>query len=380
MTNLAYCPEGGWLVSRSPVPDDPADHWTWGVGDPIGCNNLVCLNCGSAVRSAPNIKPAVRSLRGKLKELADSQDWSALPFLKATWACRLYACTCCWRQEVSRQLVQDEDPDVRADTRVPWACAGHPPPTLPLTVDGLTIDANTDFQALVKRILDEGAPDGAPVGWSTYPASWLGRIYYRLRELPESVALARAAGDLLFSSRTEHVAGALFFYRRWPEAPGGERVIDLADRAGAASVFRLAVDDRPPFESPAATLAVQARRSETPDSAVLRHLEDALCAPGGAGMSSGQIEGLFELLSRHDPEFLAKSAPSVSRNDQDLAEVVLRTLRKTGRDELVVVAGHALIGAGGYEVALERFLVSAFSRDEPWTPVLRLAMAEANPP
>ena len=69
MTDLAYCPQGGWLVSRYPLPEDPADHWTWGVGADIGCNHLVCSGCGEAVRDA-RLSPKRGSLTKKLKEMA----------------------------------------------------------------------------------------------------------------------------------------------------------------------------------------------------------------------------------------------------------------------------------------------------------------------
>lgn len=71
MTDLAYCPQGGWLVSRYPLPEDPADHWTWGVGADIGCNHLVCSGCGEAVRDA-RLSPKRGSLTKELKEMARS--------------------------------------------------------------------------------------------------------------------------------------------------------------------------------------------------------------------------------------------------------------------------------------------------------------------
>ena len=378
------------MVSTHTVPSDGADHWVSGLCDIIGCNRLACQRCGRPVRSAPDLRPAAGSLKKKLTEMAASQDWTELEFLERSSSGRLYACDCHWFHAVSRHLTQDQDPDRRQDINFPWACAGHPPPTIPLTVDDLPIEHDTDIARLASRALSEGAPAGASLGFREYPAGWLGRIYYRLRDLPEAEALGQAVGELLFSDDPELVGGALAFYRVWRSAPGRERVLELADRVGAAKTFpsKFGVTKAVPSkwdrflrteipESPGATLTHQVRDLESVPKKVLGHLETLACAPGAGGMNSGQLDGLFAALAAHDGEFLAREAASIALGDDRRAGAVLRALQGTKRAELVVVAGTALINAGGYEDALERFLGAFYSHGEPWTPVLRLALAEA---
>jgi hypothetical protein len=378
MSEPSYCPQGGWVVSIHPVPDDASDHWAPGLRDVIGCNRLNCLSCGSKVRSALNLKPAVESLDSKkLLEMAGTEDWSSLPYVKKSHGCRLYACECFYRHEVSKHLAEENDRDRRQDITFPWACGGHPPPSLPLTVDGWDITADTDIAALATRALSEGAPAEAALGFREYPAGWLGRIYYRLRGLAEADTLGRAVGDLLFSDDLEHVGGALAFYRHWRSAPGGERVLELADAVGAGQTFPSKFDILQMPESPGATLVVQVWGHESLDSKVVHHLEALALDPGAGGMNRKQLDGLFAALARHDGEFLAREAPNVALGKGRRAGAVLRALQGAERAELVVVAGTALIQAGTYATALEGFLESSFSHNEPWTPVLRSALEQA---
>jgi len=375
VTALTRCPEGGWVVARSLVPDDPADHWTRGVGDVVGCNRLVCPRCESAVRSVPNLRPKPRSLKPHLAEMADTDDWSTLEYIEATHGSRLYACRCFAHHATSRYLAQDRDPDARGDIRFPWSCGGHPAPSLPLTVDGVTIDADTDPADLVRRALDEGAPLEAQIGWREYPASWLGRLYYRLRGLPQATALALAVGDRLLSERPQDVGDALGFYGIWPTAPGSDGVLALADRVGAARIFGARYIDRTTPQSAGATLLAGVARGAAVAPEVLHHLEALALTTGNGGLKRAGLVHLLEVLAGHDPDFLAREAVLIADGDPRRGGEILRALRKSGRTELVVVAGTALLGAGGFDDAVRRFVRSTYARGQPWAFVLERALA-----
>ena len=256
MSKRSYCPDGGWLVSEAPVPDDPSDHWTHGVGDVFGCNHLVCRTCGADVRSIAQRGPAKALGAEQLGELANTEDWSDSTLLKKAYFQRFYACRCKSYVETERRLVQDEDRDP-CDVVLPWSCGGHPMTTLPVEAEGLTLSSDTNWDAVVRQVFDGTGPGGDPVSWNELPASWLSRLYFRLRRLPEA-APCRERSPRSVSDRPEDVGGALLFFRWWPHAAGGERVIDLADRAGGTTVC-LPLRDISTPESPAITLGAQAR-------------------------------------------------------------------------------------------------------------------------
>lgn len=375
MSEPTYCPEGGWIVSTHPVPEDAADHWVSAVRDIIGCNRLNCLACGRKVRSAPNLRPRDGDLAEHLGEMAASDDWSALPYLERSHGCRLYACACFHRHEVSRHLAEERDPDRRPDITFPWACGGHPPPALPLDVDGWTIDGTTDVAALAQRALTEGAPDTASMGFREYPAGWLGRIYYRLRGLPEADTLALAVGELLRSAAPDVIGGALAFYRLWPDAAGVEQVLALADAVGAATTFPSRFDILEIPESAGATLLAHIWDADDIGPAIVGHLEALALDPDAGGMKPQQLDKLLRVLAEHSGEFLARQAAMIGHGDQRRAKALLRAIRESGRGELVVVAGTVLLQDGGYRVALSEFLASPFSAGEPWTAVLASALS-----
>ncbi len=369
VSELSYCPQGGWLVSEAPVPSDPSDHWTHGVGDVFGCNHLTCARCGALVRSAPNRKPARKLGKKQLEALADEADWSTSSLLAKTYFARLYACRCTSFLENARRLVQDPDHDA-LDLQLPWACAGHPAPTLPVLVEGATLESDTDWVGLVGSVFAGQGPPGDHVGWSELPASWLGRLYHRLRGLPESVALSRVIADGLASERPEDVGAALLFFRWWPHAAGSERVVELADRRGGTTVFPCPLRDTSTPESPATTLAAQARASETVEERVLPHLRAAAVSVDPDLVGAGRFAPLVQGLVRHDGEWSAKHAAEVAAGSPDRADTLLRALRDLERDELVVVAGKVLLNDGGYEDAVRAFLDSAFSKQRAFAPVL----------
>ena len=374
MSEFSYCPDGGWLVSEAAVPDDPSDHWTHGVGDVFGCNHLVCGKCGSDVRSVGHRGPARRLTAKHLAKLADTDDWSDTTLLKKAYFQRFYACRCTSFVETERRLVQDDDRDA-FDVILPWSCGGHPAPALPADAEGLTLSADTDWDAVVRQVFDGNGPGGDHVSWNELPASWLGRLYFRLRGLPEAAALSRAISAGLESDRPEDVGSALLFFRWWPHAAGSEKVVDLAERASGTTVYPCPLRDTSTPESPAITLGAQARASETVDDALLNHLRAAAVSIDDRIVGSGRFEPLIRALAQHDADWVARNAPDVVAGANGRAMTLLVALRARNDDARVLAAGTALAGAGLTEV-VKQFALSAFSRQSTFAPLLLRVVAK----
>ena len=261
-------------------------------------------------------------------------------------------------------------------------------------VDGVLVDSPAAFGActggnmgtglalsdaehvLTVTVIDPtGAPDTASMGFREYPAGWLGRIYYRLRGLPEADTLALAVGELLRSDAPDVIGGALAFYRLWPDAAGVEQVLALADAVGAATTFPSRFDILEISESAGATLLAHIWDADDIDPAIVGHLEALALDPDAGGMKPQQLDKLLRVLAEHSGEFLARQAAMIGHGDQRRAKALLRAIRESGRGELIVVAGTVLVQDGGYRAALSEFLASPFSAGEPWTAVLASALS-----
>ena len=368
MSDPRFCPQGGWVVVENPVPSDPSDVWSFGSGDVFGCNQLHCADCGAAVRQTPGLT-SDGNLQPHLAELEQAPDWSQLPFLRPGVGVRLYACRCRAHAAVTRQLCDDDEFDAISDIRLPWRCSGHPPPTLPLELEGLRIDADSDLVALVGRVVDGWVPEGATTSWQQNPATWLGRLYTRLDGLPAAVAVAEAAATHLGDADPSHVGIALFFFRRFPDAPHADAVLDLADAAGADARFPHKAAWSGAQERPAKALAARLLRSDAPvERRAILHLR------GAVGRGDELDADIVTALAQHDGEWLAKAAGSVVGDDRDRVGELLGALAKTGREELVAVAGVALAQTDANHHSLRRFLSSAFHTDEAYAAVIRQAL------
>ncbi len=120
---MQFCVKA-WLVSLEfEIPSDPAIAYTGGQPR-IGCNHLVCSQCGFDVRHADHRSTTSNPPppRAKLEELYDSSEPETSPLLDGTplhAKSRAYFCRCQWLAiDLSgARAVDDIDPM--------WACAGH---------------------------------------------------------------------------------------------------------------------------------------------------------------------------------------------------------------------------------------------------------------
>ncbi len=125
--------------------------------------------------------------------LAAAERWADLAFVEQTGALarRLYSCGCShWETSVAVDL--ENDGESPSDPRVPWRCAGHPAPTLPLRLDhGLVVADGTRWDDLVDAVVKGARPRllGLP---RDDPSVWLAWLHHHLEGLPASEPLARA--------------------------------------------------------------------------------------------------------------------------------------------------------------------------------------------
>jgi hypothetical protein len=170
------------------LPDDPCDY---GYG---GCNRLYCPHCKLFVRAGQPGFCVKRDHRWPdLNALFVTENWADLPFValskSANW--RLYVCKCS-QWDASTKVWVENDRESPSDPNVPWRCAGHPVPQLPIALDdGLTVAADSDWTALVEKILRGARPRPLMI-LHEGPALWLAWLWHHLSGLPDVDKLSNA--------------------------------------------------------------------------------------------------------------------------------------------------------------------------------------------
>lgn len=161
----------------------PTEPFEFGWAYHVGCNNLRCERCGEPVRS------------------------------EVAGPCRRYVCGCqhweaSWTHGIGEDtwdvIIEIYHPDAEG-----WVCRGHPPLVLPTTLDGMSLDTATDWDALVYQAIWR-PPLKLPAELDLIPISvsarWLIRLYWLLdAERP----LLRAAVRGLFDAQNTRVARAV---------------------------------------------------------------------------------------------------------------------------------------------------------------------------
>lgn len=227
---LNLCAGGGSLVgTRWPVPeDDPGDFQVDGLGFVVGCTRLRCPECGERVRSKAGFWPDVAAA-GRYGELFQTPDWSTLDYLVHTpdsRNARLYTCRCGFQTEWERKVLGDPEGDRVGSPALPWRCEGHPPLTLPATLDGVPLKG--DLQIVLKQGLLSTGPAGAPPTVLEVPAGWVSRLYHRVSGLPlqEEISLRIAA---MVSTPDPRLRAAIVrFFLGTPTAAGLDLVFNDA--------------------------------------------------------------------------------------------------------------------------------------------------------
>lgn len=334
-----FCSVGGWVVGADMfVPEDPSDYA--GGASTFGCNRLRCGACGEWVRQRAGVD--CPGLPGHLAALYDTDDWTTLPFVRRFRLGRLYVCRCTGWLETSMHATGDPSPDAMAgDPSLPWGCAGHPTATLPLVVDGHRIDATTDLDALVARVLGGWSPDTGPPPTSWSPHAWLNRLRRRLADLPAArsigAAVARHLDDPVLRG------GAIAYFCGYPRDPGFDRLLALA--ADPAKLHAKTPDR--PKQGPSYPYwlgwAVRCRlfsvrgEPDGDDREALRILEESFLR-GDAGLVREDLDAI----ERVDAPWIASHAAGIARADRTRTVMILDGLRDRSTHELLAIAGVAL--------------------------------------
>lgn len=223
MAFLRYCTDEGILVGgRSSLSSDPSEYSN-------GCNRIWCARCEVVVRSGPpslRLNHDVFEERAHLETLYGAEDWSTLPFLQTDppgsgFAIRLYACKCtAWEERDVSYLVGDPKEHM---ARLPWRCAGHPCPSLPLSFGAFEISDHTDWNDAIERIANGLEIEGAPR--LETPLNKLIWLYHYLVGLPTadglSIGLARRLDD------RHAIAMVAAFFAVYPRAKGVESLVTM---------------------------------------------------------------------------------------------------------------------------------------------------------
>lgn len=268
-TNLRFCADGGAVVGgRTLIPADLCEYQHPAVNTHIGCNRLRCQSCGAWVRFGPPGLVAETDARPHLAELVGAETWDGLDFLEERADLyRLYVCQCTAWVETATFFTADPDADPMAHPSLPWACAGHEVPELPISLRDHELAAAADVDQTLEKMLAGWSPHGRDGGLYDGPARWVIWLYAFLLGRPEADALSRRLAEHTSDPSPELLGRVLFFFTHFPRASGVERVIDRASH----EIERIAVGYAIPesFQSPTmidVLVARRERRDEPPDA------------------------------------------------------------------------------------------------------------------
>jgi hypothetical protein len=238
MTRERVCADGGLLVDGDTrLAADPCEYYDKAVRALVGCSRLRCASCGAWVRGGPPGLTLKEGVQVDFALLYASPNWAELPFverrtpaLRNESRVRLYACKCS-RWEASRVDCIENEHDSPNDPDLPWTCAGHPLPELPVTLGDLTIAAKTDCSKLVSKILDGSCPRALeiPNDNGDGPSVWLGWLYAYLKGLPVAQDFTSAIAERIDDPEPVVVGRVLFFFARFASAKGIERLVARAE-------------------------------------------------------------------------------------------------------------------------------------------------------
>lgn len=247
MTRDRVCADGGLLVDgNTRLSDDPCEYYDHAVRELLGCNRLRCTKCDSWVRGGPPGVKLKEDVAVDLPLLHATANWLDLPFVEQRnrplssfeTESRFYTCRCRgWEATCVDRI--DNEHDSPSDPNLPWECAGHPVPELPITLGKLIVGTGTDWPKLVDEVLGGSCPrqlrrkDSACDG----PGVWLVWLYVYLEGLPLTAKLSSAIAERV-DDPDPHVRGrVLYFFATFPRAQGVERIVARAE----ADLDRVAV-------------------------------------------------------------------------------------------------------------------------------------------
>jgi hypothetical protein len=367
------------------LPEDPCEYNSEASLGP-GCNNLHCENCGARVRnSAPGFRVKDSQRSEDLPALYASDNWFS-PFVvsaHADW--RLYVCKCAYWEEGSTHFVIN-DHDSPGDPYMNWVCGGHPTPELPMTLGKLTISSDTNWPALVKRVLDGACPrmlERADEG----PWLWLSWLYSYLDGLSTVGDLSKAIADRLVDADTRVVVTVLAFFQKFPTAAGIGQVIAHAKADPAIVAIRHVVAEDDVISLWDVLLGVlRARTMENPAREVVDLIRKVMLLPIGDHdpfMQTMARSWEANAFKRDDATWMAENivaleAAGRGRWKPIMNLVVAYANNDAEAESMVLIAGVALIQSGRVPHAeIRSWIKQRAYPSDAWALVLESALNKA---
>jgi hypothetical protein len=360
--------DGKDVIAEDPSDYSPPDDWM-----NEGCNRLHCLLCAAMLRHRGYVK-ATENVTDRVAELYSTEDWLSLPYIEEAASYRLYACRCTVFLAARSYVMYDpKDFDPLTDTTFHWRCAGHPAPSLPLTVDGESVADAADVERLVAKILAGGwTPPGTVSALKDYPTQWLRRLYTRLRGLPEADVVGRSVASKALAKRGKELGVALQFFARFPRAAGIDDIVAFLESDLKAASKSHAVrprNRRRSFGAPTFLATVGGNAELTLAVRASALLQRVLLEGGKAPNAE-----LLTALAQNDPEWLAQNAIAILGGRHRLVRALIDALAMAGHWDLATVAGLSLVNEGGeMKAAAGRWAKDSAVRDRPAAFAIRVS-------
>lgn len=289
------CSSGGYLVgAKDWLPLSPISFHFGAPGVAIGCNQLRCGECGSAVRFAQGWE-SHSPLDHDPAALYEAKDWTKVPGL-VQGSMTLYVCRCNYLF-VDLAMAMDLNSEMAVETGEDfpsWGCGGHPQFTLPGTVDGRLLETAEDVEEFVEEILagawKKSHPNPVQYG---FPGFLLWRLYALVRETELGEKVSHRVLEALTDERPAVRAVAIAFFKVFPDAPGADRLAEIYKLnakcfTGIPNPFSDQQDLDLHFE-----LALQARTARTYDPAALTIIRENMV--GDAPLNGERFHLLQEI-------------------------------------------------------------------------------------
>lgn len=309
---LNFCANRGTLTApRRLIPADPTVFLYTGCSLLIPCSNVVCSRCSATVRCFDGLNiDGPRSLLAAAYAAPDPRGLDGVR--RGESGCRQYLCRCSaylCRGAIGLYLAKDME--YRTGLPQTWACAGHPPRSLPTKIDGVAVPEEPSWSAIVRNALrrDPASFEGI---------KWVREAYGALTGTRHPAAIDAILGGLLSSAEPRLRAGAIYVLWSAQELPSTDRLPALleedveslraqTDPFGMGDLYNVLV----------CAIAYHLDRGRWSSPRLLPALRAHVLTPDRAG-------GCGWFLARADPQWFLDHADQMLRSSPQSAEKIGR--------------------------------------------------------
>ena len=331
-----------------------------GGGFVTACSQLRCSNCGSKVRQEPGVVGKQFHPAKVCETLYTSTKMAKQKeFVRKAPAYRLYVCRCqSLGVDHPRSLSDDgQHDDFRGSAPRDWACSGHSSLTLPVSLDGVQLTAETDYDQLVVDVLLGTVPAHRPSFPGKENWMWLVRLRRLIEHLPQSGELGDGLVKAIGGDDLVQVAGALEVLRHSPGSPEFDAVVRLVESADQTWV-----DSPNPRiqhwtmgklvqETVAAQLTWELDFAEVSSDSVQAARRSLNW--GGAGVSS-----LLRPLIKYQPDWIVRNIDSVLRASHEPATLNVLLSSMFGKPQFSALVAALRSSERSDSAEVERILCS----------------------